>query len=648
MIIALVGNPNSGKTTLFNELTKLNQKTGNWSGVTVGLKKGKYFKNKDIEIVDLPGIYSLYPYSEDEVVTSKFLNEGKVDAVINVIDSTNLERSLSLTLQLLESDLPVVLALNMEDELNLSGMELNVDNIIRELKTDAVLVSALKNKNIEQLISRTIAAKEKAAASTFRLGGKTEEERAALRHSYIGSKIALFRKKKQSRHRQITDRIDKIVTNKWLAYPIFALVIWLMYFVSVQIVGGLCTQALERFFGDFVGESIRTWMLDRDVAAWLTGLTVDGIISGVGAVLTFIPQIVTLFLFITFLEATGYMARVAFIMDRIFKSIGLSGKSFVPMIIGCGCSVPAIMGTRTIEGLTERRRTIILAPFIPCSAKLPVFALLAGALFPDNPFVAPSMYFLGICMVIVCGYIMNKVSSKKAANDTFIIEMPQYRLPKVKSLLIELWDKAKEFFLRAGTIIFVASIAIWLLSNFSFGFRMVENAGESMLASFGKLIAPLFVPLGFGTWQAAVALLTGMFAKETVVSTLEILLGGEALSEAVAAMFTPHAAYAFMAFILLSAPCFAALSATRKELGSSKWLLITIGFQTGVAYIVALFINLIGNLWAFNSGLGLTIVILLAVAVLLFFCISVIVKNKKNGGGCSGNCNGCNKSCKKK
>lgn len=641
MKIALVGNPNSGKTTLFNELTKLNQKTGNWGGVTVGLKSGKYFKDKQIEIIDLPGIYSLYPYSEDEAVTSKYLSEGGFDAIINIIDSTNLERNLSLTLQLLERKLPVVLALNMEDELAASGMVINIENIKRELRVDALLISALKGKNIDQLIEK--AKQAKVQQETFKAFGANEEEKSTCRHKFIENKINLFRQKKSFRYSTITEKIDKIVTNKWLAYPIFAFVIWLMYFVSVQVVGNLSTDALEWFFNDFLGENIRITMENADVSFWLTGLVVNGIIGGIGAVLSFIPQIVTLFLFITFLEATGYMARVAFIMDKIFKQIGLSGKSFVPMIVGCGCSVPAIACTRTIEGIAERRQTIMLTPFIPCSAKLPVFALIAGALFPNNMFVAPSMYFLGIFMVILCGYIMNKIRTKKIGSqaDTFIIEMPKYRIPKLKHLLIELWDKAKEFLLRAGTIILVASVVIWVLQSFTFGFAIAKTAEESILASLGKIIAPIFAPLGFGNWQSSVALIAGMFAKETVVSTFGVLFAanGAELSAILANLFTPQGAYAFMAFVLLSAPCVAAIGAIKKEMGSTKWMWAAIGFQTAVAYAVALLINLFGNLWSHNKGLCLTIIINAAILATLYFCLKYILKRKKQGG-CAG-CGGC-------
>lgn len=670
MKIALVGNPNSGKTTLFNSLTELNQKTGNWAGVTVGIKKGNYIKDKNIEIIDLPGIYSLYPYSQEEAVTSKYLSERDFDAVINIIDSTNLERNLNLTLQVLELGLPTVLALNMEDELHKRGLTLNTNNISQQLCADVVQISALKNKNIDLLIEKTKKAISTPIKNRYKSIGINEEEKATNRQKYIEGQIASFRIKSNSEKISLTDKIDNIVTNKWLAYPIFAFIIWLMYFVSVQTVGAIFINATSWFFNDFIGESIRVSLTNANIATWLTGLIVDGIIAGVGAVLSFVPQIVVLFLFIILLEASGYMARVAFIMDRIFKKLGLSGKSFIPMIVGCGCTVPAIMSTKTIEGTAERRQTIMLTPFIPCSAKLPVFALIAGALFPNNSFVAPSMYFLGIFMVIICGLIMNgfrkrienkylpteyelqncdkdkrlllkkcpksRSSGIAKSADTFIIEMPAYRFPKFKSVLLELWDKARDFFVRAGTIIFVASIVIWFLQNFSFGFVQVSTQ-DSMLAGIGKFIAPLFVPLGFGNWQASVALISGMFAKETVVSTLNILFSSSTdLTIALNELFTPQAAYAFMAFVLLSAPCVASISATRKEMGSSKWMWIAITFQTVVAYITALIINQVGNLWQNNSTLLFTIILNIVILIILYLCIRYLTKKKSACDGCKG------------
>lgn len=655
MKIVLLGNPNSGKTTLFNCLTQLNQTTGNWTGVTVETSKGVYHKDKSIEIIDLPGVYSLYPYSEEERVTSNYLNSGEFDVIINILDSTNLERNLNLTLQLLELELPTVLALNMQDELNKTGQTLNVENINKQLNVGAVPISALKATNIDLLMQ--MAKDAKRVKSVYTSLGENEEQKSTNRQKYIEGLIPQFCTKIPSAKASLSDRIDKIVTNKWLAYPIFAFVIWLMYFVSIQTVGSFSTSATEWLFNDLIGETLRIAMTKSNIPLWLIGLCVDGIIAGVGSVLSFVPQIVMLFLFIIILEASGYMARIAFIMDRIFNKIGLSGKSFIPMIIGCGCTVPAIMSAKTIERNSQRIQTIMLTPFIPCSAKLPVFALIAASLFPNNSFVAPSMYFLGIVMVIICGLIINKIRNVKTNpkkkckknkliklaekirnedGDTFIIEMPNYRIPQFKSVAIQLWEKTKDFIFRAGTIIFTASIIIWFMQSFSFSFILTQPQ-DSILADIGRFISPIFRPLGFGSWQASVALISGLFAKETIVSTFGILFSSSAdLNMAISSLFTPWSAYAFMVFVLLSAPCIASIGATRREMGSKKLMWLAISFQTTVAYIMALLINQIGTLWHNNPTLLLTIFINAIILIILYLCIKHLTRRK----GC-GNCNGC-------
>jgi len=642
MRIALAGNPNSGKTTLFNELTKSNQKIGNWPGVTVERKEGKFFKDKNIEIIDLPGVYSLNPISADEKVTYKFLTVEKPDAIINVIDSTNLDRNLALTLQLLETGIPMVLALNMADELLFNGLTINVAAIEKEFNASAVLISARKNQGTDLLMEKAIAAVTSGSSGTFTSKGNTEEEKAEFRHKYVTSKIDEFRQRTDSKAHKITERIDKILTNRWLAFPIFALIIGLMYFVSVQVVGALCTQGLEHLFFDLIGENLRTGLTNIGAPLWVTSLTVDGIIAGVGTVLTFVPQILMLFLFITFLESCGYMARVAVIMDRIFKKLGLSGKSFIPMIVGCGCSVPAIMSAKTIENEAERKATIMLTPFIPCSAKLPVFALIAGALFPHNPFVAPSMYFLGIFMVILGGLILKAFRCTKKNDDVFVIELPHYRWPKAKTAAKEVWNKTKGFMIRAGVIIVPAAIVLWFLRSFSFSMQMVD-VEDSMLAAIGRVVAWVFVPLGFGNWESAIAFLSGVFAKETVVATYGVIFGGDDLAVSLAMLFTPQAAYAFMAFLLLSAPCIAAIATTRKEMGSTKWMFITIGFQFAVAYLVALIINQTGNLWMYNRDIAISIIAAVVVAAIFTFTILVYIKRRKGGGGCKACCSGCSK-----
>ena len=646
MKIALVGNPNSGKTTLFNEITHLNQKVGNWSGVTVERKQGKYTKDKSIDIIDLPGVYSFNAITQDETIAVNYLLTEKPEVAINVIDSTNLERSLHLTLQLLELDIPVVLALNMEDELKLHGLEINAEAIENELKVPAIKISAKKNRNIGALMEKAIDLAKTERKATFKSKGKTEEEKAESRNNYIHSKIDSFRTKEQGKHKaqRITESIDKIVLNRWLAFPIFAVIIWLMYFVSIQSIGALSIEFMEWLFDDVIGAGLDSWLTSIGASAWVVSLVVDGIVAGVGTVLSFVPQIVILFLFITLLEGLGYMARIAVIMDRIFKKLGLSGKSFIPMIVGCGCSVPAIMSCKTIEGENERKTTMLLTPFIPCSAKLPVFALIAGALFPHNSFVAPSMYFLGIFMVIVCGLVLKMFNRRKGEQSSLFIELPHYRLPKVQNILIELWEKASGFITRAGKIIVPVVILIWFLQSFNFSFQAVD-AEDSILAILGKGISWLFYPLGFGGelgWIVVVALIVGMMAKEAVVAVFGTLLavGGLGLSD----LFTPQSAYAFMAFILLSAPCIAAVATIKRETGSTKFMLFAVGFQCAVAYIVALLINQAGNLWEYDSTLCISILTIAVVALVFAFTMVAMIKNRKKGRGCATGCAGCAKS----
>ncbi|MCL2061278.1 MAG: ferrous iron transporter B [Firmicutes bacterium] len=634
MKIALAGNPNSGKTTLFNALTGLNQKIGNWAGVTVEKKSGRYRADKSIEIIDLPGVYSLNPISADEKITRDFLLTEKADAVINVLDSADLERGLMLTLQLVETGIPVVLALNMQDELKLHGLTLDIAAFERELKIKAAAVSARKNRNINALMELAVAAAKDGTAAPFTAQGDSEEEKTAFRHAYIASVIDVLRVKSESKIKRITQKIDKIVLNKWLAFPIFAAVIFTMFYVSIQSVGGWLSESVEWLFFDAIGENLRTGLTGAGAAQWVSSLMVDGIVAGVGTVLAFVPQIIILFLFITFLEGCGYMARIAVLMDRIFKKLGLSGKSFIPMLIGCGCTVPAIMSAKTIDGEAERKKTILLTPFMPCSAKLPVFALIAGALFPNNPFVAPSMYFLAIAMVIVWGLLLNAFRRKKASSDAVVMQLPHYRLPQAKFVALELWSKVKGFLIRAGVIIVPAAIILWFLQSFSFGFVFVETQ-DSILAAIGRGIAWIFRPLGFGDWQAAVAVITGVFAKETVAATFGIM--GTDLTQ----IFTPHAAYAFMAFLLLSAPCAAAVAATRKETNSTKFMFIAFAFQCAAGYLLALIINQAGNLWAYNPTLCISILTGILIAGIFALSIRHAVKKRKRGGGCAAGCGGC-------
>ncbi len=667
--IALAGNPNCGKTTIFNELTGSSQYVGNWPGVTVEKKEGKLKGHKDVTIVDLPGIYSLSPYTLEEVVTRNFLIDERPDVIINIVDGSNIERNLYLTTQLVELGIPVVIALNMMDVVNKNGDMINTSKLSKTLGCEVLETSALKGKGLKELSDKAVEIgkstpkvtllntfskdteevisniekllkgnsliknprwfyiklfeRDEKVLEHLKLDNNTKDKLDNLinnyeesldddaesiitteRYDYIGKIITSCVKKKNNSNLTTSDKIDKVVTNRWLALPIFALVMLGIYYIAVTTIGAIATDWVnDTLFAELIQGNVSDWLMNIQVADWLHGLIVDGIIGGVGAVLGFVPQIMVLFFLISLLEDCGYMARVAFIMDRIFRRFGLSGKSFIPMLIGSGCSVPAIMASRTIENDRDRKMTIMLTPFIPCSAKLPVFALLAGAFFPSQPWAAPSMYFLGIAMVILSGIVLKKTKLFKGDPAPFVMELPQYRIPSLKGLLIHMWDRGKAFIIKAGTIIFVASGLVWFLQSFSWSLQMVD-AQDSILASIGNVIAPIFTPLGFGNWQSAVATVTGFLAKENVVATFGVLFGlGAELTESdpnlvstMGQLFNVVSAYSFMAFTLLAAPCFAAIGATKREMGSWKWTFIAIGYQTGLAYVVSLIIYQVGRL----------------------------------------------------
>lgn len=665
--LALVGNPNCGKTTLFNELTGSTQYVGNWPGVTVEKKAGKLKGHKDFEVMDLPGVYSLSPYTLEEVVTRDYLLEERLAVIVNIVDATNLERNLYLTTQLLELGLPVVVALNMMDVVRSNGDEININNLSEELGCEVFPIEAINGRGFEELLQKAVLLANLNVAKTYYLPiftGKIEEalneitsllqdnnpeylqrwlaikmferdekvlERYKMvadvqdriekivadceeefdddsesiitnaRYEYISSIINKCIKKSRKAHElSLSDKIDRIMTDRILALPIFFLIMWGVYYVSIQTLGDMSIGWMEDIFG-FISENTGALLAGWGVSEALQSLVLEGIISGVGAVLGFVPQIMILFFFLSFLEDCGYMARVAFIMDRIFRRFGLSGKSFIPMLIGTGCSVPGIMASRTIENEQDRKLTIMLTPFIPCSAKMPVFVLFAAALFPEQSWVGPSMYFWGILMVVVSGILLKKTTAFGGEPAPFVMELPQYHMPSIKSVLIHMWERARSFIVKAGTIIFAASALIWFLQTFNFALEMVEP-GESILASIGHLVAPLFAPMGFGTWQTAFAAITGFLAKEMVVSTFAILAGLGAATEedptliqTVQTMFTPASAYAFMIFTLLASPCFAAIGAIKREMGSWKWTLFALGYQTGLAYIIATLIYQIGS-----------------------------------------------------
>ena len=691
--IGLAGNPNSGKTTMFNNLTGAKQYVGNWPGVTVEKKSGKIKGHKDVELVDLPGVYSLSPYTLEEVVTRNFMIDDKPDAIINIIDASNIERNLYLTTQILELGIPTVIALNMIDIVEKRGDVIDIDKLSKILGCPVVKTSALKGNGTKDVAMKAIEIAKSNKDTNFNMSFSTEvadalkdikslmksnnitsiglneqwmaikiferdsnfmeklsldnnvEEKIEAiiakcekefdddsegiitgeRYEFIGSIVSKVIKKKNTSKHTLSDKIDKIVTNRILALPIFALIMWGVYYIAVSSLGAILTDwTNDTLFGEIIGENVATFLENIGTAPWLQGLINDGIIGGVGAVLGFVPQIMLLFFLLALLEDCGYMARIAFIMDRILRKFGLSGKSFIPVLISSGCGVPGIMATRTMENDKDRKLTIMLTTFIPCGAKLPIIALFAGAIFGGASWVAPAIYFLGIFMIIICGIILNKTKAFKGEAAPFVMELPQYHIPSMKGVLIHMWDRGKAFIVKAGTIIFVACAVIWFTSSFNWTLQMVD-AQDSILASIGKVIAPIFAPLGFGNWQSAVSTVTGLVAKENVVGTFGVLFGiaeaaedTPALLTQIGTMFTPASGLAFIAFNMLNAPCFAAIGAIRREMGSWKWMWITIGFQTLTAYIVALIINQVGSLiLGEGSVIGAVASILIAIVAIM-------------------------------
>lgn len=692
MKIALAGNPNCGKTTMFNALTGSSQYVGNWPGVTVEKKGGKLKGHKEVEIIDLPGIYSLSPYTLEEVVTRNYLLDEKPNAIINIVDSTNLERNLYLTTQLVEIGIPVVVALNMTDILKKRGDIIDVTKLSKQLGCQIVETSALKgtgckevvevalnvakqdketkpqhtfSEDVEQALNKIeeiISANSISNARYYAIKLFERDEKLIKklnlapdimvrieemikecenqldddcesiitneRYTYITTIIKQTLKKKNNNKMTPSDKIDRIVTNRWLALPIFALVMILVYYVSISTIGtGATDWVNEVLFGEIIPPAVEGWLTSIGTAEWLNSLILDGIIAGVGAVLGFVPQMLVLFFFLAILEDCGYMARVAFIMDRIFRKFGLSGKSFIPMLVGTGCSVPGIMASRTIENERDRKMTIITTSFIPCSAKLPVIALIAGALFHKSWWVGPSAYFIGVAAVVISGIILKKTKGFAGEPAPFVMELPAYHVPGVKGVLIHMWDRGWSFIKKAGTIIFLSSGLIWFLSTFNFSMQMVEK-GDSMLATIGNAIAPIFAPLGFGNWKATVATFTGLIAKENIVNTFGILFGVAEVSENgdeiwanIAQNFTAVSAYSFLVFNLLCAPCFAAIGAIKREMGNAKWTLYAVGYQTIFAYVMALIVNQLGLLFTgngFTFGTVIAIIFVGLIGYLLF------------------------------
>lgn len=705
MKIALVGNQNSGKTTLFNVLTGMNAKIGNWPGVTIEKKTG-IIKGTNHEITDLPGIYSLSPYSVEEDVSRKFIFDENPDVIINIVDSTSLERSLYLTTQLLELDAKVIVALNMADILEKKGLIINEKKLEQILGTKVVKISALKETGIDELIKeierpsatnrlyiydakmeeaikqvesqihpeinhkRFIAVKLLENDERFEdlNTSKTKNIQQELVQNYdtdLEETIATERYqfieqvKKQTVEEKplketISDKLDKIFLNKWLAFPIFVVIMFLVYYLSVGVVGNFTVDWIAGIV-DSIGETVRTTLENIGTSEWGNSLVVDGIIAGVGAVLGFVPQLIILFICISVLETTGYMSRIALLLDKVFRKIGLSGKSLIPFIVGSGCSVPGIMGTRIIENQDEREMTTILTPFIPCSAKLPIIALFSGYFFGEKSgFVSASLYFFAIAIIIVSAMVMKKFIFKNTSS-TYISELPEYKLPSIKYVAKDVFDKVVAFIKRAGSVILICSIVIWFLLSFSFKFEYGVDVEDSMLASIGKTISWVFYPiLGTNSWGATVSAIQGLVAKEQVISSMSVIAGlaedveegSQIFGNGIFSFFTASSAYAFMVFNLFSAPCFGAIGAMKRELGGTKRMLKAIAFQTTFAWILATIVYQIGS--RIENG-TLNIANLLVIAVIVAIVISILMRGRKNKGKeCSAcpYCSSCDKGAK--
>ena len=683
--IALAGNPNSGKTTLFNALTGSNQFVGNWPGVTVEKKEGKLKGHNDVVITDLPGIYSLSPYSLEEVVARNYLIQERPDAILNIVDGTNLERNLYLTTQLLELSIPTVIAVNMADILAKTGEKINTEELSRRLGCDVVEISAMKGTGVKEVASKAVAAARSGAAPRSehhfaadveealasieeRLTGVVPPERSRFfavklferdekiaesvqgipdvgdiiervetahdddaesiitneRYNYISSIIQGCYLKKAARTMTTSDKIDRWVTNRFLALPIFAAIITLVYYISVTTVGDVVTiWTNDVLFGEIIPPMVENFLVSVGCAEWLQSLILDGIVAGVGAVLGFVPQMLVLFFFLAFLESCGYMARIAFILDRIFRRFGLSGKSFIPMLIGTGCGVPGIMASRTIENDRDRKMTIMTTTFIPCGAKLPIIALVAGAFFGNAWWVGPSAYFVGIAAIVCSGIILKKTRLFAGDPAPFVMELPAYHVPTLSNVLRSMWERGWSFIKKAGTVILLSTIVIWFTSTYGIvdgSFTAVEDLNQSFMAVIGQSFAWIFAPLGFGNWKAAVASINGLVAKENIVSTFGVLFGFAEVAEDGAeywdllrSSMSLAAGYSFLVFNLLCAPCFAAIGAIKREMNNTRWTLIAVGYQTVFAYAVSLCVYQFGTLLT-GGGFGIGTIAAVAVA----------------------------------
>ena len=689
--IALAGNPNCGKTTLFNDLTGSSQYVGNWPGVTVEKKEGRLRGRRDVIITDLPGIYSLSPYTLEEVVSRNYLIHDHPEAIIDLVDATNLERNLYLTTQVAELGIPVVISLNMMDLVKKSGDKIDAKKLGEELHCEIVETSALKGVGSMESAEKAVeAARTKSAAAPQHIFQKRVEEalediaesfqglfeptrsrwyavklferdekvleqlqlttaqKAKLdsliapvekelgddsetiitneRYEYIAQVIAKCLRK-NPKHLSTSDKIDRIVTNRILALPIFAVIMFLIYYISVTTVGGWATNWVnDTLFGDWITNGATAGLQAVGAADWLQGLLVDGLIGGVGTVLGFVPQMLILFFFLAILEDSGYMARVAFVMDRIFRRFGLSGKSFIPMLIGTGCGVPALMATRTIENEKDRRMTLMLTTFMPCSAKTVIIGMITVTFFPHSFLIAPAMYFLGIAVIVLSGIGLKKTRYFGGDPAPFVMELPPYHVPAVKGVLIHMWERSRAFIVKAGTIIFTVVVAVWFFSTFNIRMQMADIE-QSMMAAFGHVIGVIFAPLGFGDWKGAVATISALMAKESAISTLAVLQGvadpdnNQLVMQGVATMFTPIAAFTYMILNLFDPPCIVAMSTLGREMNSGKWTVIGIGYQVILGYSMAFVTFQLGSLLFYGASFGVGQVLALLVVALWIFLI---------------------------
>ena len=637
MKIALAGNPNSGKTTLFNAITGKTEFVGNWPGVTVekkeaDLKKKYKVKGVDVRIVDLPGAYSISPFTGEEAITRDFVLDEVPDVIINIVDGANVSRSLFFTSQLLELGIPVIIALNKSDIVSKRGDTVDEIALGKILNCKVVATVATAEDGLTDLINKAVKlGSEKRTQIAPSFDGKESNDSDVARQKFVDGVI----KKCQVKNRNastiaVSDKVDRIVAHKWLGLPIFFLVMWGIFSFSIGGLGGYLSGFFnDVVFGEIVPNAANSFFEGIGINPLLQALIVDGAIGGVGAVIGFLPLIMVLFFCLSLLEDCGYMARVAVVMDRFFKKIGLSGKSIIPMIVGSGCAIPGVMATRTIEDINERRMTTILTPFVPCGAKLPIIALFAAVFFPESTWIGPSMYIISIIMIAVGGLLLKKLFVWENTSQ-FIMELPEYKIPSIKHAFIQMLDKAKGFIYKATTIILVCNTLVWFAQAYNWGFQPVEDQSLSILASVGSLIAPILIPLGFVGWQLAAAAVTGFIAKENVVATFAVLLlvsSEEALhlpGGALTELFTPVTAFAYLVFNLFTPPCFAAIGAMNSEMGSKKWLWKAIGFQFGVGYILAMLITQIGSLVVYGTpAAGFVPAIIISIITVIFIVTAI-------------------------